>query len=89
MVNPFNVPFLFKIIVTYFRFTKRDFQTHNINIENAVTYHNQVCPFSTVLINEKNGSRTIIHSNKNMPELKLSDFRKLDLNQYSWIHFEV
>lgn len=42
-----------------------------------------------MLINSQNGSRTIIHSNKNLPELVIDDFKKLDLSKYSWIHFEV
>jgi ketohexokinase len=46
-------------------------------------------PTSVVIINQTNGSRTIIHSNKNLPELTLDNFKKLDLSRYSWIHFEV
>lgn len=42
-----------------------------------------------VIINSENGSRTIIHSNKNLPDLTVEDFKKLDLSCYSWIHFEV
>ena len=36
-------------------------------------------------------SRTIIHSNKNLPELTVNQFRSLieaNLENYSWIHFE-
>ncbi|XP_069670591.1 ketohexokinase-like isoform X2 [Periplaneta americana] len=65
-----------------------DFRNYNICIDNCVYYEACDTPTSVVLINKATGSRTIIHSNKNLPELKCADFKKLDLSQYSWIHFE-
>ena len=32
--------------------------------------------------------RTIIHTNKNLPELTCAEFEKLNLTSFSWIHFE-
>ena len=66
-----------------------DFKTSNICIDNCVYYDTCDAPTSVVIINLSNGSRTIIHSNNNLPELTLDDFKKLDLAQYSWIHFEA
>jgi len=66
-----------------------DFKTSNICIDNCVYYDACDVPTSVVIINQSNGSRTIIHSNNNLPELTLDDFKKLDLSQYSWIHFEA
>lgn len=37
----------------------------------------------------KTGSRTIVHSNPNLPILTAVDFRKIPLQRYKWIHFEV
>lgn len=66
-----------------------DFKTSNIFIDNCVYYDTCDAPTSVVIINQSNGSRTIIHCNNNLPELTLDDFKKLDLSQYSWIHFEA
>ena len=35
-----------------------------------------------------NGSRTIVHHRGAMPEITFEDFKKLNLSEYSWIHFE-
>ncbi|XP_046673660.1 ketohexokinase-like [Homalodisca vitripennis] len=70
------------------RYAVEDFEKHKIIIKNVVKHRGCDCPFSSVLINAKNGSRTIVHSNKNLPELTIEDFRNLDLEQYKWIHFE-
>jgi len=66
-----------------------DFKTSNICLDSCVYYDTCDAPTSVVIINQSNGSRTIIHSNNNLPELTLDDFKKLDLSQYSWIHFEA
>lgn len=66
-----------------------DFKAYNICINNCVYYEACDAPTSVVIISQTTGSRTIIHSNKNLPELTLDDFKKLDLSQYSWIHFEA
>jgi sugar/nucleoside kinase (ribokinase family) len=72
-----------------FSVVMEDFKTSNICIDNCVYYDSCDAPTSVVIINQSNGSRTIIHSNNNLPELTLDDFKKLDLSQYSWIHFEA
>lgn len=65
-----------------------DFNNYNVCIDNCVYYEACDTPTSVVIINQATGSRTIIHSNKNLPEITLANFKKLDLSQYSWIHFE-
>lgn len=40
-------------------------------------------------ISEANGSRTIIHSNPNLPHMSFEEFDKCNLDEYKWIHFEV
>lgn len=48
------------------------------------------CPISTIILSLSTGSRTIIHHKaSNFPELTFKDFEALDLEEYSWIHFEV
>ncbi|CAG2056565.1 unnamed protein product [Timema podura] len=69
-------------------FVVEDFKAHGVCLDNCVFYDDCEVPASSVLINSQNGSRTIVHSNLNLPELSFEDFNKLDLSQYSWIHFE-
>ena len=40
---------------------------------------------SVILINDQNGSRTIVHHRGAMPEITLEDFQKLDLNDYRMV----
>ncbi|KAH8411089.1 hypothetical protein KR222_002359, partial [Zaprionus bogoriensis] len=46
-------------------------------------------PFSSVMIVQDTGSRTIVHCNKNFPFVTSEDFEKIDLNLYGWVHFEA
>lgn len=46
-------------------------------------------PLSTIVLSTSTGSRTIIHSDNNYPILTYEDFRKLDLNKYTWINIEA
>ncbi|XP_050419438.1 ketohexokinase [Patella vulgata] len=69
-------------------FLRSDCNEFGINIENCAVCPRTKCPLSIVIINTENGSRTILHSNKSLRELKCEDFKKLDLKKYKWIHFE-
>lgn len=80
---------VFSICLVPFSVVVDDFKGYNICINNCVYYEACDAPTSVVIISQTTGSRTIIHSNKNLPELTLDDFKKLDLSQYSWIHFEA
>ena len=44
-------------------------------------------PISSIWRNRANGSRTIVHY-RDLPELKLSDLRAIDAENFAWIHFE-
>lgn len=66
-----------------------DFHRRGINIDHCVFIPETDTPISTVIVNMQNGSRTILHINKNLPELDYTSFAKLNLAEYSWIHFEV
>ncbi|XP_064541071.1 ketohexokinase [Drosophila montana] len=46
-------------------------------------------PFSSVIIVQGTGSRTIVHCNKNYPYVTWEDFSKIDLDRYGWVHFEA
>ncbi|KFM75139.1 Ketohexokinase, partial [Stegodyphus mimosarum] len=70
------------------QFMKKDFEIHNISTDNCSFYEQFESPVSVVWINSQNGSRTIVHSNKNMPEVAFDSFKVLDLKKYQWMHFE-
>ncbi|XP_060789798.1 ketohexokinase-like isoform X3 [Neoarius graeffei] len=38
--------------------------------------------------NQTSGTRTILHMNRNLPDVSADDFSKVDLSQFKWIHFE-
>ncbi|XP_013402129.1 ketohexokinase isoform X2 [Lingula anatina] len=71
-------------------FLKEDFAKYAVNIENCVYLDDCTAPVSNCIINVQNGSRTILHSNKSLPEFSYKDFQKIDLKKqkYQWVHFE-
>ena len=72
-------------------YLRDDFAKFNVNIERCVVIPDTFCPTSTVILNKATGSRTLLSVNKNLPELKLSDFQdRMDISSGSvgWIHFE-
>lgn len=52
--------------------------------------HHSGCgtPTSFVTLSLATGSRTVVHSRNNLPELTVSAFEKVNLANYDWIHFE-
>lgn len=72
-----------------FQFLIEDCNKQKICIDHCVYHENCGAPFSSVILNEANGSRTIIHSNTNLPILTIEDFQKIPFERYKWIHFEV
>ncbi|XP_059184665.1 ketohexokinase isoform X2 [Centropristis striata] len=45
-------------------------------------------PTSVVISNISTGSRTILHMNRNLPDVTAEDFSKVDLRKFKWIHWE-
>ncbi|XP_032678939.1 ketohexokinase-like [Odontomachus brunneus] len=71
-------------------FLQNDLHKYKINYRHCpIMPLNFSCPISTVILSLSTGSRTIIyHRASNFPELTFKDFEALDLEEYSWIHFE-
>ncbi|KAK7084882.1 hypothetical protein SK128_000024 [Halocaridina rubra] len=69
-------------------FIMDDFAKYDVNTEYAVVHEGCECPASCVILSEATGSRTIIHCNKDLPELAVDEFKKVNLSNFSWIHFE-
>lgn len=72
----------------HLQFLKNDMEKHNIDFSHCPMVENIGCPTSTVILSLCTGSRTILHHNPNLPELTLKNFEVLQLQDYSWIHFE-
>ncbi|XP_058449872.1 ketohexokinase-like isoform X2 [Malaya genurostris] len=72
----------------HFLFAIRDLQRRGISTENCVFHEGREIPLSTVWLSANSATRTIVHSNPNLPELTVDEFRRCNLKCYSWIHFE-
>ena len=71
-----------------FRFAVSQLDSYGIAHHNCV-YHPQCkLPTSCIVLSLASGSRTIVHY-RNLPELTLEDFKKVNLSSIQWIHFEV
>ncbi|XP_060655479.1 ketohexokinase [Drosophila nasuta] len=71
-----------------FRVLLDDLQRRQIGVQHCPMSEKDP-PFSSVIIAQDTGSRTIVHCNKNYPYVTWEDFRKIDLNEYGWVHFEA
>ncbi|KAM9717204.1 ketohexokinase isoform 3-T3 [Menidia menidia] len=69
-------------------FILHNFQKFGIDAS-LVTEHAQcTSPASVVISNIRTGSRTILHRNRDLPDVTVADFSKVNLNQFKWIHWE-
>ncbi|XP_026162922.1 ketohexokinase isoform X2 [Mastacembelus armatus] len=69
-------------------FILEDFQKFHIDVSLVSEHAQCVLPASVVINNISTGSRTILHMNRNLPDVTAEDFTKVDLHQYKWIHWE-
>ncbi|XP_072545038.1 ketohexokinase isoform X3 [Salminus brasiliensis] len=69
-------------------FVLNDFKLYKIDISLLLEHAHCSFPASVVISNQTTGSRTILHMNRNLPDVTEKDFSKLDLSQYKWIHWE-
>ncbi|XP_053314449.1 ketohexokinase isoform X4 [Spea bombifrons] len=70
-------------------FTLGDLRSYGIDVSHVIPRTGCSFPASIVISNVTNGSRTILHMNRNLPDVTAEDFQKVDLAQYKWIHWEV
>ncbi|XP_054735335.1 ketohexokinase-like [Anastrepha obliqua] len=70
-----------------FGFLCEDCHKHGIAIENCPKTEKDP-PFSSVILNNETGSRTIIHSNPEFPPLEYKHLAQLKLSNYGWVHLE-
>ncbi|XP_067842481.1 ketohexokinase isoform X2 [Heptranchias perlo] len=69
-------------------FVYDDLRRYGIDVTNVIVHAESSFPASIIISNINSGSRTILHTNRNLPNVTSEDFRKIDLSQYKWIHWE-
>ncbi|XP_075056559.1 ketohexokinase isoform X2 [Mixophyes fleayi] len=69
-------------------FTLASLTSYGIDIRHVSSHPGSSFPASIVISNITNGSRTILHMNRNLPDVTADDFQKVDLTQHRWIHWE-
>ncbi|XP_045405199.1 ketohexokinase isoform X3 [Lemur catta] len=69
-------------------FVLDDLRRYSVDLRYTVFQTTGSVPVATVIINEASGSRTILYSNRNLPDVSAKDFEKVDLTRFKWIHIE-
>ncbi|XP_055982065.1 ketohexokinase isoform X3 [Sorex fumeus] len=69
-------------------FVLEDLRRYSVDLQYVVHQTTGSVPISTVIINEASGSRTILHAHRNLPDVSATDFAKVDLTRFKWIHIE-
>lgn len=64
-----------------------DLSYYRIDMSKCRVVSNGKVPTSYIILNQRTGSRTIVHY-RNLPEFSLADFQRIDLGQFDWLHFE-
>jgi len=64
-----------------------DLAQYHIDTSNCRIESQGKVPTSYVMLNQRNGSRTIVHY-RLLPEFDFDDFQSIDLNALHWLHFE-
>lgn len=64
-----------------------DLERHHIDLSAVRTEQHGKVPTSYIVLNRRNGSRTIVHY-RDLPEFSHEDFARIALENYQWLHFE-
>ncbi len=66
---------------------RNDLAGYGVNMDAVQIVAGGHSPTSYVTLNQRNGSRTIVHY-RNLPEYNLAAFQQIDLTGFDWLHFE-
>lgn len=64
-----------------------DLEQYNIDVQYCEIKSTGKVPTSYIMLNAQNGSRSIVHY-RDLDELSVSAFKKIQLQNFDWIHFE-
>uniref|UniRef100_A0A8C1WNV5 Ketohexokinase n=1 Tax=Cyprinus carpio TaxID=7962 RepID=A0A8C1WNV5_CYPCA len=65
-----------------------DFARRGVDISGVAWQPWGETPCACCVVCPTNGSRTVVLSDINLPDVSVEDFSKVDLSQYKWIHWE-
>lgn len=66
---------------------RADLNSSGVSMDAAFLVVNGRAPTSYVTLNQRNGSRTIVHY-RDLPEYRFEQFQQIDLSKFDWLHFE-
>ncbi|OUR64708.1 ketohexokinase [Methylophaga sp. 42_25_T18] len=66
---------------------KQDLASFNIDFSACTVLNSGKMPTSYISLSKESGSRTIVH-HRDCPEFSFTDFQKIDLQPFDWVHFE-
>lgn len=69
------------------KYIRDDLRTHGVDTVASRLAGSGSVPVSSILLNARTGSRTIIHY-RDLPEYTFTDFSALELQSFDWLHFE-
>ncbi|XP_055482651.1 ketohexokinase isoform X5 [Psammomys obesus] len=69
-------------------FLVADFRRRGVDVSQVSWQSQGDTPCSCCIVNNSNGSRTIILYDTNLPDVSAKDFEKVDLTRFKWIHIE-
>jgi len=64
-----------------------ELKKYNIDTRYVTTFEQGKVPTSYILLNKENGTRSIVH-HRDLEELCFDDFKKIQLDEFDWVHFE-
>ncbi|KAK7142668.1 hypothetical protein R3I94_012124 [Phoxinus phoxinus] len=65
-----------------------DFARRGVDISGVSWQQWGETPCACCVVCATNGSRTVVLSDTNLPDVSVEDFSKVDLGQYKWVHWE-
>ncbi|XP_041927277.1 ketohexokinase isoform X4 [Alosa sapidissima] len=69
-------------------FITGDFKRRGVDISGVAWQKEGETPCACCVLSLSNGSRTVVLSDTNLPDVTAEDFSQVDLSQYRWIHWE-
>ncbi|XP_049640170.1 ketohexokinase isoform X2 [Suncus etruscus] len=69
-------------------FLVADFRRRGVDVSQVAWQSKGETPCSCCIVNSSNGSRTIVLYDTNLPDVSATDFAKVDLTRFKWIHIE-
>ncbi|XP_073753245.1 ketohexokinase isoform X6 [Callorhinus ursinus] len=77
-----------RTILHAYSFLVADFRQRGVDVSQVAWQSRGETPCSCCIVNNSTGSRTIVLYDTNLPDVSATDFDKVDLTRFKWIHIE-